>query len=69
MRGVEMSDTVSLYELPRTLRDMTGRRTSYQTLWRNIMDSDLTAQKNAAGRWMIKREDVVGIAAKLTKGA
>ena len=63
-----MADTLSLSELPRTLREMTGIRQSYQTLWRKITDGDLLAKKNSAGHWMIRREDVENIAAKLTRG-
>jgi hypothetical protein len=68
MRGFDIADTLSLSSLPRTLRDMTGKRASYQTLWRKVMDGDLPAEKNAAGRWMIRREDVADIAAKFTHG-
>ena len=62
-----MSETLSLPSLPRTLREMTGRRVSYSMLYRRIVDGDLPAQKNESGHWMVDRADVDAIAAKLTE--
>jgi hypothetical protein len=66
-----MSETLSLPSLPRLLREMTGRRVTYQSLYRRIVDGDLPAEKNEAGRWLVNRDDVDIIAAELgvTEGA
>lgn len=66
-----MSETLALPSLPRLLREMTGRRVTYQSLHRRIVDGDFPGEKNEAGRWMVKRADVDFIAAKLglTEGA
>jgi hypothetical protein len=63
--GEAMADTLSIADLPRTLRDMTGKRWSYQQLYRMVVDGDLPAEKNASGRWRVRRSDVPGIAEKL----
>ena len=60
-----MAETLKLSELPRTLRDMTGKRAPYQRLYRMVIDGDLPAQKNDIGRWIVKSSDVPGIARTL----
>ena len=60
-----MSETFSLAELPRMLREMTGKRAPYQRIYRMIVDGDLPAEKTEAGRWLVRREDVPGIVEKL----
>jgi predicted site-specific integrase-resolvase len=63
-----MSETLALPSLPRLLRGMTGRRVTYQTLYRYVLNGDLPAKKNEAGRWLVDRADVDVIAAKLSEG-
>lgn len=53
-----MGETLPLTHLPRLLRDMTGKRATYNRIYRMIVDGDLPAEKNASGRWMIKRQDL-----------
>jgi hypothetical protein len=68
LKGFDMSETLSLSDLPRTLREMTCKRVTYQRLYRLVVDGDLAAEKNSSGHWRIKRDDLPDIAAKLTQG-
>lgn len=60
-----MSETLSLSELPRVLREMTGKRATYARIYRMVVDGDLPAEKNASGRWIIRRQDLPTYADKL----
>lgn len=60
-----MGETLPLTHLPRLLRDMTGKRATYNRIYRMIVDGDLPAEKNASGRWMIKRQDLPTYTEKL----
>lgn len=69
--GVAMGETLALSELPRVLRDMTGKRAPYARIYRMVVDGDLPAEKNASGRWFIQRQHLSTYADKLglTEGA
>lgn len=61
-----MADTVGLTELPRALREFTGGSTAtYQSLYREIVNGNLPAERLATGRWIVKRTDLPRIARTL----
>ena len=60
-----MEDTLGLSALPKVIRGLTGKRKSYQSLYRRIIDGDLPAEKNSAGHWRVKSDDLPGIIKKL----
>ena len=60
-----MSGTLSLSELPRALRELTGKRATYQKLYRLTIDGDIPAIKTVRGRWLVKESDLPGIARTL----
>jgi hypothetical protein len=59
---IAVSETLSLSDVPRIIRNMTGKRASYQRLYRLLVDGDLPGEKNSAGRWRVRREDIPVIA-------
>ena len=61
----KMDETFPLSELSRRLKDLTGGRVTYESLYIKVLDDDLPAEKNLAGRWRVKCADVPAIAAKL----
>jgi hypothetical protein len=62
---IAMSEVLSLSDVPRIIRNMTGKRASYQKLYRLLVDGDLPGEKNAAGRWQVRRQDIPVIAENL----
>lgn len=56
---------MSLTDLPRALREITGKCAPYHLLYRMALNGDFPAERTATGRWRIRCEDVPGIAAKL----
>lgn len=60
-----MASTLSLSDLPRALREITGMRAPYQRIYRMVIDGDLPAQKNDAGRWFVNRDDIPVFVQKL----
>lgn len=61
-----MNETVGLTELPRALREFTGGSTAtYQTLYREIVNGNLPAERSSSGRWLVRRTDLPRIAKTL----
>ena len=52
------NDTFGLSELPKLLRNMTGRTVRYQSLYRRVIDGDLQATQLESGRWVVRRADL-----------
>lgn len=59
-----MPETLPLPDLPRALRDLTGKRVSYSLLYKRVLDGDLPARREG-GRWSVRAGDVKGIAETL----
>jgi hypothetical protein len=55
-------ETMTLGELPRVLRAMTGKRAPYQRIYRMVVDGDLPAEKNLKGKWVVRRKDIPAVA-------
>lgn len=63
-----MSETLTISEAARRIRAMTGRRITYNSVWRRIQDEDLLGMQDDARRWAIKTSDVDAYAAKINQG-
>jgi hypothetical protein len=61
-----MGQTIGLSDLPKILREMTGRPVSYQVLYRRIVDGALPAEKSPSGRWLISADDLPAYVASVT---
>lgn len=60
-----MVGTVMLTDIPRALRELTGHGTTYQRVYRYVLDGTIPAEKSTTGRWFVKRSDLPTIAKTL----
>jgi predicted site-specific integrase-resolvase len=60
-----MTGTLMLTDIPKALKELTGHGTTYQRVYRYVLDGTIPAEKNRAGRWFIKRSDLPDIAKTL----
>jgi hypothetical protein len=54
--------TLSLPEVARELRRLTGQRVTYQGIYRRMIDGDLPGIRKTSGRWIVLRADLPTIA-------
>ena len=57
-----MDDLIPLPDVPRELKRLGARRTTYQQLYKGVLDGDVPAERGSNNRWQVRKADLPEIA-------